>query len=131
MEEIQKLKNKIVLIIQKWSRENTTGILVFNVILAGLILLHSAGYFNPFFPLTINIIFLFSLILSAILLGFDSKVFFIFAFFFWILAGMFRTLEINIWAERTAIYVFESLVVGMILLVIENVRKNKNIKRSV
>src|SRR5437868_6248151 len=100
MEKIKVLRKKLTLVVHEWSRKHMTGILVFNVFLAVMILLHSAGYFDPFLPLTTNIIFLFSLIMSVILLGLNSRIFFILALLFWLLAGVFKILSINIWAER-------------------------------
>ena len=57
-----------------------------------------------------------ALILSVFLLKANYKTMFITALFFWIFAGLLGTLKINVWAERTTVYVFESLVLGVILL---------------
>ncbi len=102
-----------------WSRNNFIGVIVFNLALITLMLLHSAGYFAPYLPLTINIIFLISMILMKLILSANSKFLFIISLFFLLLTGFFKLVNIEIWAERSAIYSFEAISVGVILLLIE------------
>ena len=116
---------KIVKNIEIWGKENTFKLLIFNTVLAFLILLRSAGYFLPFFGISINFIVLFLLVLSIFLLNANSKSIFIVALLFWLFAGLLKMLKIDIWAERTAVYTFEALLIGVVLLIIESVKKNK------
>lgn len=102
-----------------WATDKVFGLFTFNLIIMLLILLYSAGYFAPFFPLTINFIVLFSLIISILLLGFESKTYFVISLSFWIFAALLRILKVDVWAERTVIYSYQSLVVGIVLLIIE------------
>lgn len=99
---------------QKW-----LGFFLFNIIMMLLLLLYSAGYFSPYFPLTVNIIVLIGIMLSVILLNVRSKVIFLIALLFWIFAAFLKILRIDIWAERTAIYTFECMVVGFVVFIIE------------
>lgn len=102
-----------------WATNNVLGIFIFNLVLMLLVLLYNAGYFAPFFPLTINIIVMACFMLSYLLFKSSSRVLFVFALSFWLLAAFFRTLGINIWAERTALYSFEAFVIGFVILVFE------------
>lgn len=104
-----------------WSQERVSGLFVFNIILGLLLLLHSAGYFAPFFLLTINVIAVISLILSVVLLRVKSNVIFGVAISFWIFTALLKIFKLDVWAERSAIYAFESLVVGVGLMIIENI----------
>lgn len=101
------------------------GLFVFNIILMILILMRSAEYFSPFFLISINFIVLSCIVLSVFLLGIRSKGIFLISLFFWLFAAFLRILNIEIWAERTAIYAYEAIIVGVILYVIENSRFNK------
>jgi hypothetical protein len=111
----QKTKNA-----KSWATKYIVGLFIFNILIAILLLLHSAGYFYPFFTITINLIVLFCLISSIFLLGVRDKVLFLFSFIFWIFAASLKILYIDIWAERTTVYAFESLVVGILILIVEN-----------
>ena len=93
-----------------------------------LFLLHSVGYFNPFLPITVNLIVLIVFFLSIFLLGAKSEAFFVAALFFWTITGFFKLVQVNVWAERSAIYVFESLLFGVILLLWENSGLRKKTK---
>jgi len=121
---MRKLVDKILLknslIIQKWAKERFLGLFIFNMVIAILLLLRSAGYFDPFLPLTINFIALISFILAIFLLGAKSQALFFIALIFWLFAALLRILQIDIWAERTVIYSFQALVIGIIMLFFEN-----------
>jgi hypothetical protein len=106
-----------------WTKENAPGLFIFNLIMIIFVLLHSAGYFHPFFTLTINIILILALILSAVLLKASSKVMFIVAIFFWLLTAFFKITFIDVWADRSSIYAFESLLIGSILFTYESIMK--------
>ena len=125
---MKELKNKVEL----WAKDNTAGIFVFNMIIILLVLLRSAGYFDPFFKLTINLIVLISVILSIFLLSVNSRAVFVFAIIFWILAAFFKIIRIDIWAERMGNYTYEILVIAILLLLMEYLRmawgrKKKNV----
>lgn len=109
---------------ESWAQKKVLNLFVFNVFLAFLLLLHSAGYFAPFFPITINIIVLFSLILMVVLLEAKSRSIFFVALLFWLLASLLKLLRVDVWAERTTIYSFEALFVGIILVIIEQLKRN-------
>ncbi len=103
-----------------WGQEKVFNLFIFNIILALLLLLHSAGYFAPFFTITINLIVLFSLVLFVILLGIKNKIIFSIALFFWLFAALMRVLGVDVWAERTVIYSYEALMVGIVMLIFKN-----------
>jgi|SRR3989344_4025150 len=99
-----------------WATQHFFNIFVFHGIVIIMFLLRSAGYFHPFLPISINLIVLTSLVLSIFILGARSRAMFLIALAFWLFAGFIRVVQIEVWAERTAIYAFESLVLGVILL---------------
>ena len=102
--------------ISNWTKDHQLGLFIFNMIMLVLVILRSAGYFEPFFPLTINFIMLVGFILCAVLLGAGSRTLFLFAFFFLVLSIFFKMVEIDVWAERSSLYFFNAIFVGSILL---------------
>lgn len=106
--------------LQKWVELHYFQLAIFNVVLVILLLLRSAGYFEPFFGITINSIFLIALVLSIFLLGTRSCGAFTVALIFWLFAAFLKLAKIDVWAERNAIYSFQALVVGVLLLVWES-----------
>lgn len=107
------------------------SIFVYNLILMVLILLRSAGYFDPYFPITINVIFLIGLLLSIPLLRAKSRHIFIIALLTWIFSGLMLIFKIQVWADRTSIYTYQSLIIGTIMLIVENLFDiDNNKKRS-
>ena len=107
-------------VIRKWAIEHDFQLALFNISLILLVLLRSAGYFEPFFLITINLIVLSALILSITLLQVSSRFLFAISLIFWIFAGFLEVVGVNIWAERTVIYCYEALFVGIILLAYES-----------
>ncbi len=107
---------------QKWITKRMFGLIIINILLFSLFLLRSAGYFNPYFPISINFIVFAGLIFSVILLGADSKGLFFVALFLWIFAGVIRLLGIELWAVRTADYVYQTVFLAVILLFIESIK---------
>jgi len=103
-----------------WSRNHIGDLALYNLIIIVLVLLHSAGYFHPFFPITINIISLIALVGAIILLGARTNLLFTLSAFFLIFAGLMLILNVRIWADRTMIYMFQSLVLGILLLFLED-----------
>lgn len=108
-----------------WVESHYFKIALFNIILILLVLLRSAGYFEPLFPLSINLIVFFSLILAILLLSAGSKSMFIVSLIFWLIATLFKIVNINVWAERAALYSYQALVVGMVLVILKD--KNLNL----
>ena len=101
------------------------GLFIFNLILMTLILMRSADYFAPFFPLSINFIVLICFIISIPLLGVRDKTLFLIALLLWIFAALLKLLKVDVWAERTAIYAYEGLVIAVILLIFESFRRRR------
>lgn len=105
--------------VQNWAHQNIINLFIFNIILTALLLLRSAGYFSPFFPLSISLIIIICLALSVILLGARSRVLFTTAVLFWLVAIFLKVAKVDIWAERAAIYTFEALLLGLFIFLFE------------
>jgi len=101
--------------LNSWVNKHLVGLFVFNLIILFLVLLSNAGYFQPFFYLSINLITFISLILSIFLLGSSSRSMFVISILFLFFAGFLRFFQINIWAERSGIYAFQSFLLGLFL----------------
>src|SRR5688572_17170247 len=125
MKDLNNSKNKFYLKFKKWISDYNYRLIIFNIIIVFLFLLRSAGYFHPYFPISVNFIVIFGLVLSVILLGAKSNLIFGVTLAFWLFAGSLELLGIYVWAERTGIYAFESLLFGVVLFLIENTRKEK------
>lgn len=108
-----------------WAKSHFLQLIVFNILLVFLFLLRSAGYFHPFFVISVNAIVLIGLIASIFLLGVRSKAMFLVALLFWLFAGFVKLIKIDVWAERTAVYAYQALIIGVILLIIESVKLKK------
>ncbi|KKU10007.1 MAG: hypothetical protein UX13_C0023G0007 [Candidatus Woesebacteria bacterium GW2011_GWB1_45_5] len=104
-----------------WGKERYLELAVFNVLLAILVLLHSAGYFNPFWLISINTIIFIMLCVSIVLLGMRSTAMFAVSFLFFAFSGFMKALNVAVWAERTSIYVFQALFLGILMLLFENI----------
>lgn len=102
-----------------WLDRNYFKLALFNIMLVGLVLLRSAGYFEPFFPLTINIIVFISLVVAILLLNATDKSMFITALIFLLLTAFFKIFYIDLWAERAAVYSYQALMLGVVLLIIK------------
>lgn len=111
--------NKAYQDLNLWAQKRVVGLFSFNLLVMLLIVLRSAGYFDPYLLITINHIVFLSLILSIFLLGVKRRAMFIVALTFWILAGLLKSLKVEVWAERTAVYFFQAFLLGMILFLIE------------
>lgn len=120
MHKVLEVINKQIFLVERWSRKHLSGLFIFNLVAVILLLLHSAGYFTPFFTLTINVIFFILFFLTIVLLGARSRELIIIAAIFWFLTFFFKVLQINTWAERTAIYFFQVLVLAIIVFILEN-----------
>lgn len=110
---------------ESWSRNHLTGLFIFNILIVLLLLLRSGGYFAPYFTITINSVIFISLLAAVLLIGARSSAIFLVAVIFWIVTAILRVLGIEVWAERTAIYVYQSISLGVALLIIQSAKKSK------
>lgn len=108
----------ILSLLQTWSQKRILNLFIFNVVLTMLLLLRSAGYFDPYLPLTINLIVLLCLVMSVFLLGLRYKALFIITLLLWLFAAFLKIVGVHIWAERAAIYSFEAFTIAFILFLI-------------
>lgn len=104
-----------------WGSEHLIGLFVFNLLLILLLLLRSGGYFSPYFVITINTVVFMALVGSVVLIGARSGAIFLVALFFWIFALFLRLLGVEVWAERTSVYTYQALFLGVVLIILENV----------
>ena len=125
MNKLKDIYEKALKNVSLWVSSHTLQVGVFNIILIFLFLLRSVGYFDPFLPLSVNLIVLISFILAIVLFRAGSSVFFIISLLFLIFAAFLRIVKVNIWAERTSVYVFESLLIGIALLIFESFLSRK------
>lgn len=107
--------------VDKWASHHHLNLIIYNLLITLMFLLRSAGYFNPYLPISVNLIMIFALVSPIFLFRANFKTIFVATTFFWMFTGFLGILKVNIWAERTAIYVFESLVLGVILLAWETI----------
>lgn len=112
--------------LRKWVEQKYFQLAILNVFLLSLVLLKSAGYFEPYFPITINVIVILGVLASIFLLKISSSFVFVTSLVFWVLTALFRILYIIPWAERTALYSFEAFAIGMAYLILEAILKRKN-----
>ncbi len=112
-----------ILDFKNWVESNYCQLAVFNVILIFLLLLRSSGYFEPSFPMTINSIMFIAFLLSILLLSMGSKFLFCVTIIFWVFAGFLKIFGIEVWAERTSIYSYQSLLLAVVMLIIESIRR--------
>ena len=103
-----------------WGKGRYFELAVFNILLAILVLLHSAGYFSPFWLISINSIIFIMLCISVALLGMRSTAMFTVSFLFLVFSGFMKVVNVAVWAERTSIYVFQALALGILVLFFEN-----------
>lgn len=111
--------------VNAWVRSHQIQLAVFNVLIVMLVLIRSAGYFHPFFVLSVNFIVLTGLIAAIFLLGASARALFLVTLAFWIFAAFLKVIKIDVWAERTSIYTYQALVLGVVLSIIESI-KSKN-----
>lgn len=113
------MKEQRIEAFRNWVKEHYFQLSIFNMILVMLLLLRSAGYFEPYLALSVNLIVFIALIGMVVLFRARVKSLIIATVFFWIFAGILKILGVDIWAERTAIYAFEALLIAIVLLIIE------------
>lgn len=118
---------------QTWVIRHYLQIAIFNIVIVLLFLLRSAGYFDPYFLISINLIAFVGFLLLVFLLGAGSREMFVFFLLFWVFASVLRLMNIEIWAERTTVYAYQALLIGVFLLIIESVfskvGRNEEVKR--
>lgn len=110
------MRNKLVV----WTKTHYLQLVVFNLFVLLMFLLRSAGYFHPFLVISVNLIVISAFIVAIFLLGARSRAFFLIALIFWGFASFLKIVRIDVWAERTGIYAFESLTIGVVLYFMEN-----------
>lgn len=123
MKKISNIFDTLVARLHMWANNHHLNLIVFNLLIVSLFLLRSAGYFYPFYVLSVNFIVIFALVVSIWLLKANSRSMFVVTLFFWIFAGFLKIIRIDVWAERTAIYAYESLTLGVTLLLVEVLNK--------
>jgi hypothetical protein len=104
---------------QQWFFKKAPMFFLYNVFMMILVLMHSVGYFNPFFTISINVIVLTAIILAVIMMRLPSTFVFVCTSLFWAIAAFFQLAHIDIWAERAGTYAFESFLVGSCVFLIE------------
>ncbi len=124
-ETIKNNLTKAIFRTEMWGQNHIFRLIAFNTILVLLVLLRSAGYFYPFFGISVNFIVFVLIVLSILILHSGSRSIFFLAFLFWVFAGILKILGLDVWAERTSIYTFEALVIGTILLIYESTKYKK------
>jgi hypothetical protein len=111
--------------IKNWSETHFFELILLSGFLFSLFLLRSAGYFHPYFSISINFIIFAALVLTVPIFKTTSKIFFWATLAFWLFAGFLRIVRVDVWAERTGIYAYEALFIGLILFFFELIfRKN-------
>ena len=127
---MEKIFKRFSLNLKDWTEKKYFQLAILNIFLIFLFFLKSAGYFYPYFPITINSIVVLGILASIVLLRFNSRFSFILAIMFWSFTALFRILNIVPWAERMAIYSYESFAIGTIHLILEAIgRKRKEVLR--
>jgi len=106
-------------LILTWVSHHYLKLAIFNALVMFMILLRSAGYFDPYLPISVNMVILATLILSVILLDARSESLYVVSLVFWLFALFLKVVGINVWAERTSIYVYQAICLATILLLIE------------
>ncbi|MDO8619138.1 MAG: hypothetical protein Q7R49_04330 [Candidatus Daviesbacteria bacterium] len=130
MSSLDKVLDDLKKDFENWVNLRHFQLAVFNIILISLALLRSAGYFEPFFLITINIIVLISLVMLILLLKTSSKFLFSVAICFWAFAGLLKLFQVSVWAERTTIYAYEAILIGIVQLVIEVIHRKEKLQAS-
>lgn len=120
---------RLVRRLNTWSGKHLTGLFIFNLLVVLMVLLNTADYFKPFFFLSINVITFVSLLLSILLLGARGKIMLIISTGFWFLAAFFNSVKINIWAERSGIYAFQSFLLGIFIIFLDLLHYDKKVKK--
>lgn len=111
--------------ISNWFIGKQKEVMIFNLCVLALSVLHTAGYFHPYFVISINIVVLASFVLAILVLGVGSRTMFVISLAFLFITLFFKLVQVHVWAERMSIYVFESLTLATIVLFVETIGKKK------
>lgn len=114
--------NRIVSNFKNWSRKNFFGLILFNILFMLMVLLRSAGYFAPYFYITINMIILICIVMTRFFLRLESRFIFLISLVFLLFAAFLKLFTVDFWAERSIIYSFEALVFGVLLYIYETLK---------
>lgn len=115
--DIEKHKDKFLSDFYDWTKKYNYRLVAFNLIIIFIFMLRSAGYFQPYFPISVNFIVIVGLLLAVIMLGARAKFIFLSSLLFWIFAGILKLLKIDVWAERSGVYVYEMVFMGIVVFV--------------
>jgi hypothetical protein len=113
------MRKELIQKVNTWFKNNQGKIGFFNIFVMILVVLRSAGYFHPYYPITVNFIVFVSVVVAVVLFNLKSKAVILLSIAFWVFAAGIRILHVDVWAERTTIYVFQTFIVGVILLISE------------
>lgn len=100
------------------------------MVLMLLVVLHSLGYFHPFFTISAHFIINVALILSVLLLGARSIHIALFAATFWLGASFFQASGVTVWAERMSMYAYETFLLCILLYIVEMYFFSRTNKRN-
>lgn len=103
---------------------------IFNLVILFMFLLKSAGYFQPYLLITVNLIMVVSLFLLVILLEIKVEAIFFISFLFWVLTGGLRIIHFDVWSDRTSVYAYEALFIGLVFLILKEVIFKLNLVRA-
>ena len=62
-----------------------------------------------------------SLFLLVTLLEIKIEAIFFVSFLFWALTGILRIIHLDVWSDRTSIYAYQALLIGLTFLILEEV----------
>ncbi len=106
----------------KWALENVARVFIFQSIIMSLVVLHSLGYFHPFFTISAHFIIFTSLILAVLILKARSYHLALFSLITFLGSAFFLVYEVEVWATRLAMYTSESFFVCLIVFALERYR---------
>ncbi len=121
--EVTKFFKRNINQLRAWSQKRITGLFVLNLTLIILLLLHSAGYFSPYFYLNIDAIFFLTILLGIIILRIKSRIIFLISLIFLMFAGLLDLFRVDIWAERSGIYAYQALFIAVVFMIINGLKK--------
>lgn len=105
---------------KKYVKTHQFELFLYNIFIMFLVLMHSLGYFDPYFLISANIVVNLSILLAALILHIKSNLVFFLSVFFLLVSMFFKLLEIDVWSERVSMYAYEALLIGVALLLWEN-----------
>lgn len=117
-------------VITTWSKKNIARLFIYQMTLMLLVVLHSLGYFHPFFIISAHFIISVALILSVLLLRTRSIHIAFFAATFWLGASFFQASRVTVWAERMSMYAYETFLLCIVLYILEMYFLSRTTKRK-